>query len=170
MEECSFLHLGKISASRFVDSSHLEWWLFRTVPVKICFLFAFLIWANTYNLLVLQWAPSRKRVCGRCLVVLLSINFLLCNDVTNSWLDDKLPLAGLQVFLIEVTLFKETQSSSFSLITRKMKFRKMWAFIAWRPLTQTFKYHNSQTTVQPQICAQINTQRDTYTSTNVKNM
>ena len=31
----------------------------------------------------------------------------VCRDVTNSWLDDKLPLAGLWLFLVEVILSKE---------------------------------------------------------------
>ena len=31
----------------------------------------------------------------------------MCVDVTNSWLDDKLPLTGLKFFGIEVILSKE---------------------------------------------------------------
>ena len=49
-----------------------------------------------------------------------------CRDVTNSWLDDKLPLAGLWSFLVEVILSKERiQNYSFFLISRNMKPRKM---------------------------------------------
>ena len=49
-----------------------------------------------------------------------------CRDVTNSWLDDKLPLAGLWLFLVEVILSKERiQNYSFFLISRNMKPRKM---------------------------------------------
>ena len=49
-----------------------------------------------------------------------------CRDVTNSWLDDKLPLAGLSLFLVEVILSKERiQNYSFFLISRNMKPRKM---------------------------------------------
>ena len=49
-----------------------------------------------------------------------------CRDVTNSWLDDKLPLAGLWLFLVEVILSKErNQNYSFLLISRKMKPRKI---------------------------------------------
>ena len=49
-----------------------------------------------------------------------------CRDVTNSWLDDKLPLAGLWLFLVEVILSKERiQNYSFFLISRKMKPRNM---------------------------------------------
>ena len=56
----------------------------------------------------------------------LSIVFGMCRDVTNSWLDDKLPLAGLWLFLVEVILSKERiQNYSFFLISRKMKPRKM---------------------------------------------
>ena len=32
-----------------------------------------------------------------------------CEDVTNSWLDDKLPLPGLWVFGVEVMLFLEKE-------------------------------------------------------------
>ena len=39
----------------------------------------------------------------------------LCIDVTNSWLDDKLPLAGLWLFLVEVTLSKERIQNYFLL-------------------------------------------------------
>ena len=39
--------------------------------------------------------------------MLLDAQDVLCNDITNSLLDDKLPLAGLWVFLIEVTLSEE---------------------------------------------------------------
>ena len=39
----------------------------------------------------------------------------LCRDVTNSWLDDKLPLAGLWLFLVEVTLSKERIQNYFLL-------------------------------------------------------
>ena len=50
----------------------------------------------------------------------------LCIDVTNSWLDDKLPLAGLWLFLVQVILSKERiQNYSFFLISRNMKPRKM---------------------------------------------
>ena len=45
-----------------------------------------------------------------------------------------------------------------------MKLRKMWALIAWRPLKQTFRCHNSHKTVQPHISAQTNTQRETHIS------
>ena len=56
----------------------------------------------------------------------LRIVFGMCRDVTNSWLDDKLPLAGLWLFLVEVILSKERiQNYSFFLISRKMKPRKM---------------------------------------------
>ena len=49
-----------------------------------------------------------------------------CRDVTNSWLDDKLPLAGLWLFLVEVILSKEKiQNYSFFIIWRNMKPRKM---------------------------------------------
>ena len=49
-----------------------------------------------------------------------------CRDVTNSWLDDKLPLAGFWLFVIEVILSKERiQNYSFFLISRKMKPREM---------------------------------------------
>ena len=49
-----------------------------------------------------------------------------CRDVTNSWLDDKLPLAGLWLVLVEVILSKEKiQNYSFFLISRNMKPRKM---------------------------------------------
>ena len=49
-----------------------------------------------------------------------------CRDVTNSWLDDKLPLAGFWLFVIEVILSKERiQNYSFFLISRNMKPRKM---------------------------------------------
>ena len=34
-------------------------------------------------------------------------------DVTNSWLDDKLPLAGLWLFLVEVILSKENSKLLF---------------------------------------------------------
>ena len=50
----------------------------------------------------------------------------LCIDVTNSLLDDKLPLAGLWLFLVEFILSKERiQNYSFFLISRKMKPIKM---------------------------------------------
>ena len=39
----------------------------------------------------------------------------VCRDVTNSWLDDKLPLAGLWLFLVEVTLSKERIQNYFLL-------------------------------------------------------
>ena len=49
-----------------------------------------------------------------------------CRDVTNSWLDDKLPLAGFWLFIIEVILSKERiQNYSFFLISKNMKPRKM---------------------------------------------
>ena len=49
-----------------------------------------------------------------------------CRDVTNSWLDHKLPLAGLWLILVEVILSKERiQKYSFFLISRKMKPREM---------------------------------------------
>ena len=49
-----------------------------------------------------------------------------CRDVTNSWLDDKLPLAGFWLFVIEVILSKERiQNYSFFLISKNMKPRKM---------------------------------------------
>ena len=49
----------------------------------------------------------------------------VCRDETNSWLDDRLPLAGLWLFLVEVILSKERiQNYSFFLISRKMKPRK----------------------------------------------
>ena len=47
-------------------------------------------------------------------------------DVTNSWLNDKLPLAGLWLVLVEVILSKERiQNYSFFLISRKMKLREL---------------------------------------------
>ena len=50
----------------------------------------------------------------------------VCRDVTNSWLDDKLPLAGFWLFIIEVILSKERiQNYSFFLISKNMKPRKM---------------------------------------------
>ena len=39
----------------------------------------------------------------------------MCRDVTNSWLDDKLPLAGLWLFLVEVILSKERIQNYFLL-------------------------------------------------------
>ena len=49
-----------------------------------------------------------------------------CRDVTNSWLDDKLPLAGLWLFFVEFILSKEKiQNYSFFLISRNMKPTKM---------------------------------------------
>ena len=43
-----------------------------------------------------------------------------CRDVTNSWLDDKLPLAGLWLFIVEVILSKERiQNYSLFLISIK---------------------------------------------------
>ena len=39
--------------------------------------------------------------------MLLDAQDALCNDITNSLLDHKLPLAGLRVFSIEVTLSEE---------------------------------------------------------------
>ena len=55
-----------------------------------------------------------------------SYQHMKCRDVTNSWLDDKLPLAGLWLFLVEVILFKKRiQNYSFFLISRKMKPREM---------------------------------------------
>ena len=45
-----------------------------------------------------------------------------CGHVTNSWLDDKLTLAGLWLFLLEVILSKERiQNYPFFLISKKMK-------------------------------------------------
>ena len=37
----------------------------------------------------------------------------MCGDVTNSWLDDKLPLAGLWLVLVEVILSKERVQNGF---------------------------------------------------------
>ena len=49
----------------------------------------------------------------------------VCGDVTNSLLDNKLPLAGLWLFLVEFILSKERiQNYSFFLISRKMKSRE----------------------------------------------
>ena len=45
---------------------------------------------------------------------------MLFTDVTNSWLDDKLPLADLWLFLVEVI-----QNYCFFLISKKMKPREM---------------------------------------------
>ena len=42
----------------------------------------------------------------------------VCEDVTNNWVDDKLPLAGLWLVLVEVILSKERiQNYSFFLIS-----------------------------------------------------
>ena len=66
-------------------------------------------------------------------------------SLTMSWYNKQLTgwqttFSRLIGFQIEVTLSKERiQSSSFSLITRKMKFRKLWALIVRRPLKQQFK-------------------------------
>ena len=50
----------------------------------------------------------------------------VCGDVTNSRLDDKLPLASLWLFLVEDILSKDRiQNYSFFLISRKMKPREM---------------------------------------------
>ena len=38
----------------------------------------------------------------------------MCADVTNSWLDNKLPLAGLWLFLVQVILSKERIQTTFS--------------------------------------------------------
>ena len=44
----------------------------------------------------------------------------MCRDVTNSWLDGKLPLAGLWLFLVEVIFSKEKiQNYSFPLFQEK---------------------------------------------------
>ena len=54
----------------------------------------------------------------------------VCRDVTNSRLDDQLPLAGLWLFLVEVILSKEgIQNYTFFLISREMKPRKKEALI-----------------------------------------
>ena len=56
----------------------------------------------------------------------MSYYLLTCRDVTNSRLDNKVPLADLSLFLVEVILSKERiQNYSFFLISRKMKPREM---------------------------------------------
>ena len=49
-----------------------------------------------------------------------------CGDITNSWLDGKLPLAGLWLVLVEVIPSKERiQNYSFFLISTKMELREL---------------------------------------------
>ena len=75
---CSFLHPRETSASGFVDSSHLEWWLLGTVRSRnVFFLLSPAKRANTYYLLVLERMPSRKRAYGRC--------WCYYQSVTGTW-------------------------------------------------------------------------------------
>ena len=61
------------------------------------------------------------------------------------------------------TLLRKNINSSFSLITREIKFKKLWALIVWGFIKKHLSCHNSQITEQPCIGAQTNTQRQTHT-------
>ena len=68
----------------------------------------------------------RGEICNGTYLYAKANKYMKCRYVTNSWLDDKLPLAGWWLFIVEVILSKEKiQNYSFFLISRNMKPRKM---------------------------------------------
>ena len=44
---------------------------------------------------------------------------IVCEDVTNSWLDDELPENGLTFYEIKVILSKETLQTNFSFLLQR---------------------------------------------------
>ena len=68
------------------------------------------------------YSRDRGRGCHDCDIH----EVLKCGDVTNSWMDDKLLLTGLRLFLVEVILSKKwIRNYSFFVISRKMKPREL---------------------------------------------